>query len=210
FSSTDAPHTNIYTRSLHDALPISNFLKKPIDTFYQRRLQVRFEDVEDEDTDNENFDLNGLDRWRLDNELVQNSVLKAASEEELYQRLEMTLDRMARRGDLGMGVTEHRLRTELAGRLPDLFERDRGALAEWPEVVAEPLPFEFHHTSDLGSAEVADLIDNLRCNPQGQLCRLVIASSGLLSSSGNGKKVRYANLLRDWLIHLAGQLRDRK
>jgi len=72
--------------------------------------------------------------------------------------------------------------------------------------VAEPLPFEFRHTSDLGSAEVADLIDNLRCNPQGQLCRLVIASSGLLSSSGNGKKVRYANLLRDWLIHLAGQL----
>ena len=162
--------------------------------------------MEDEDTDNENFDLNGLDRWRLDNELIQNSVLKADSEEELHERLATSLDRMARRGDLGMGVTEHRLRTELAGRLPDLFERYRGALAEWPEVMAEPLPFEFRHTSDLGSAEVADLIDNLRCNPQGQVCRLVIASSGLLSSSGNGKKVRYANLLRDWLIHLAGQL----
>src|SRR5690554_1114809 len=50
---------------------LANFLKKPIDNFYQRRLQVRFEDVEDEDTDNENFDLNGLDRWRLDNELIQ-------------------------------------------------------------------------------------------------------------------------------------------
>ena len=185
---------------------LANFLKKPIDNFYQRRLQVRFEDVEDEDTDNENFDLNGLDRWRLDNELIQDSVLKAASEEELYQRLETTLDRMARRGDLGMGVTEHRLRTELAGRLPDLFERYRGALAEWPEVVAEPLSFEFRHTSDLGSVEVADLIDNLRYNQQGQLCRLVIASSGLLTGSGSSKKVRYANLLRDWLIHLAGQL----
>ncbi|MFP3442296.1 hypothetical protein R0K18_31655, partial [Pantoea sp. SIMBA_133] len=84
-----------------------------------------FEDVEDEDTDNENFDLNGLDRWRLDNELIQQGVVKAASEEELHERLETTLDRMARRGDLGMGVTEHRLRTELAGRLPDLFERYR-------------------------------------------------------------------------------------
>src|SRR5690554_3128290 len=185
---------------------LANFLKKPIDTFYQRRLQVRFEEVEDEDTDNENFDLNGLDRWRLDNELIQEGVVKAASEEELYQRLETTLDRMARRGDLGMGVTEHRLRTELAGRLPDLFDRYRGALAEWPEVVAEPLPFEFRHTSDLGSVEVADLIDNLRYNQQGQLCRLVIASSGLLTGSGSSKKVRYANLLRDWLIHLAGQL----
>ncbi|MCA0913395.1 exodeoxyribonuclease V subunit gamma [Marinobacter nauticus] len=185
---------------------LANFLKKPIDTFYQRRLQVRFEEVEDDDTDNENFDLNGLDRWRLDNELIQQGVVKAASEEELHERLETTLDRMARRGDLGMGVTEHRLRTELAGRLPDLFERYRGALAEWPEAVAEPLPFEFRYSDSTGAMEVADLIDNLRCNPAGQLCRLVIASSGLLTGSGYSKKVRYANLLRDWLIHLAGQL----
>ena len=162
--------------------------------------------MEDDDTDNENFDLNGLDRWRLDNELIQEGVVKAATEEELHERLESTLDRMARRGDLGMGVTEHRLRTELAGRLPDLFDRYRGALAEWPEVVAEPLPFEIRYSGDSGSVEVADLIDHLRCNPQGQLCRLVIASSGLLTGSGYSKKVRYANLLRDWLIHLAGQL----
>ncbi|SFR48494.1 DNA helicase/exodeoxyribonuclease V, gamma subunit [Marinobacter gudaonensis] len=189
--------------SLND---LANFLKRPIEIFYQRRLQVRFEAVEDEDTDNENFDLNGLDRWRLDNELIQEGVVKAASEEELHERLEITLDRMARRGELGMGVTEHRLRTELAGRLPNLFERYRRALVDWPEAVAEPLPFEVRHQTDLGSVEVVDLIDNLRCNPQGQLCRLVIAGSSLLSSAGNGKKVRYANLLRDWLIHLAGQL----
>lgn len=185
---------------------LANFLKKPIDTFYQRRLQVRFDAVEDEDTDNENFDLNGLDRWRLDNELIGDSVLKAASEEELHERLEVTLDRMARRGDLGMGVTEHRLRTELAGRLPDLFERYRGALADWPEAVAEPLPFEYRYADNIGAVEVADLIDNLRCDPEGQLCRLVIAGSGLLTGSGYSKKVRYANLLRDWVIHLAGQL----
>ncbi|MGC8119634.1 exodeoxyribonuclease V subunit gamma [Marinobacter sp. VGCF2001] len=191
--------------SLND---LANFLKKPIDTFYQRRLQVRFEAVEDEDTDNENFDLNGLDRWRLDNELIQHSVLKAASEDELHERLNTTLDRMARRGDLGMGVTEHRLRTELAGRLPDLFERYRGALADWPEAVAEPQPFEYRHAH--GTVEVADLIDNLRCNPQGQRCRLVIASSGLLTGSGYPKKVRYANLMRDWLIHLAGQLSNQR
>ncbi len=164
--------------------------------------------MEEDDTDNENFDLNGLDRWRLDNELIHEGVVKAASEEELHERLEATLDRMARRGgDLGMGgVTEHRLRTELAGRLPDLFQRYRGALAEWPEAVAEPLPFEFRYSDSTGAVEVVDLIDNLRCNPSGQLCRLVIANSGLLTGSGYSKKVRYANLLRDWLVHLAGQL----
>ena len=49
--------------TLHD---LAQFLKKPIDTFFQHRLRVRFEAVEEDDTDNENFDLTGLDRWRLD------------------------------------------------------------------------------------------------------------------------------------------------
>ncbi|MGB1951839.1 MAG: exodeoxyribonuclease V subunit gamma [Marinobacter sp.] len=189
--------------SLND---LAGFLKKPIDTFYQRRLQVRFDEVADDDTDNENFDLNGLDRWRLDNELIQQSLLKAGSGEELVQRLESTLDRMARRGDLGMGVTEHRLRTELSGRLPDLFERYQSALEDWPEAVAEPLPFDYHYDNALGSVAVADLIEGLRSNREGQLCRLVVASSSLLTGAGYSRKVRYANLMRDWLIHLAGQL----
>ncbi|MCM0613893.1 exodeoxyribonuclease V subunit gamma [Marinobacter sediminum] len=185
---------------------LAQFLKKPIDTFYQRRLQVRFEAVEDDDTDNENFDLNGLDRWRLDNELIQDGLLKAGSEEELYDRLENTLDRMARRGDLGMGVTEHRLRTELAGRLPDLFQRYRDAVRDWPEVRAEPLTFDYRFVNHTGSVEVVDLIDGLRSNAAGERCRLVIASASLLSGSTSGKRPRYANLVRDWVIHLAGQL----
>jgi exodeoxyribonuclease V gamma subunit len=185
---------------------LSGFLKKPIDTFYQRRLQVRFEDVEDDDTDTENFDLNGLDRWRLDTELIEQGLLKASSEEDLEQRLKTTLDCMARRGDLGMGTTERRLRNELSGRLPNLFERYQSALAEWPEEVGEPLPFEYRLANSTGSVEVLDLIDHLRRNHEGNICRLAIAGSSLLTGSGNTKKIRYANLMRDWVIHLAGQI----
>jgi len=185
---------------------LSGFLKKPIDMFYQRRLQVRFEDVENDDTDTENFDLNGLDRWRLDTELIEQGVLKASNEDDLEQRLETTLDCMARRGDLGMGTTEQRLRGELSGRLPDLFERYQSALAEWPEEIGEPLPFDYHLANGTGSVEVLDLIDHLRRNHEGKLCRLVIAGSSLLTGSGHTKKIRYANLMRDWVIHLAGQI----
>lgn len=185
---------------------LAQFLKKPIDTFFQRRLQVRFDAIDDDDTDNENFDLTGLDRWRLDNELIQDSVMKAGSEPELHDRLDLTLDRMARRGDLGMGLTEHRLRTELAGRLPDLFERYRSALNGWPEAVAEPISLDYRYSDHTGVVELVDLIDGLRASPDGHLCRLVIARSSLLAGSGAGRRVRYANLIADWLIHLAGQL----
>ncbi|WP_336367840.1 exodeoxyribonuclease V subunit gamma [Marinobacter sp. C2H3] len=185
---------------------LATFLKAPIDHFYQRRLQVRFETVDDDDTDNENFDLDGLDRWRLDNELIAEAVLKAGDDDDLQDRLTRTLDRMARRGDLGMGVTEHRLRSELAGRLPDLFGRYQQALADWPRALPEPEPFSYRFTDATGTVEVADLIGNLRANANGDRCRLVVASAGLLAGAGSGKKIRYANLLRDWVIHLAGQL----
>lgn len=185
---------------------LAAFLKKPIDTLYHRRLQVRFEDVEDDDTDNENFELDGLDRWQLDNELIQDGLLKAANEAALDERLDTILDRMARRGDLGMGVTEHRLRADLTRRLPDLFARYQNALADWPEAIAEPLCFDYRIDHTLGSVDVADLIDNLRGNARGERCRVVVASTSLLTGSGSSKKVRYANLMRDWLIHLAGAL----
>ncbi|MFL1485477.1 exodeoxyribonuclease V subunit gamma [Marinobacter sp. LN3S78] len=187
---------------------LAAFLKRPIETFFQRRLQVRFEGVEEDDTDNENFDLNGLDRWRLDNELIGEAVLKADGDDELQDRIHTTLDRMARRGDLGMGLTEHRLRSDLSERLPDLHGRYRQALGEWPEALAEPVTFQHTATGDLGSVELLDLIDGLRTGPDGGFCRLVVSRSSLLSGSGSTRKVRYANLMTDWVIHLAGQLTD--
>ena len=185
---------------------LANFLRRPIETFYQRRLQVRFEDIDDQDTDTETFDLDGLARWRLDNELIQDGVLKADSVDDLTDRLGHILDRMARRGDLGMGITEHRLRQELSGRLPDLFERYQSALAEWPTPWSEPLTVSYRFRNDTGEVTLADLIDQLRTGPDGQHCRLVVARASLLSGSGGSKRVRYANLMRDWVSHLAGQL----
>jgi len=56
--------------------------------------------------------------------------------------------------------------------------------------VGEPLPFEYRLTSSIGSIEVLDLIDHLRRNSEGKLCRLVIAGSSLLTGSGQTKKIR--------------------
>ncbi len=187
---------------------LANFLKRPVETFFQRRLQVRFDEVEDDDTDNENFDLDGLDRWRLDQELIDQAVLKSADGQELQHRIEQTLDRLARRGELGMGLTEHHLRQTLAERLPDLHQRYREALDQWPEALAEPVVFQHRFSNDLGSVELLDLIGGLRIGHDGARCRLVVSRSSLLTGSGNQKKVRYANLMNDWVVHLAGQLTD--
>jgi len=187
---------------------LASFLKKPIENFYQHRLKIWFEQIEDNDSDNENFDLNGLSKWQLDNELISSCLIKANSSDELLEKVEQTLDRMARRGDLGMGITEQKLRDDLAGRLPDMFERYEKAQSEWPELLAEPIVFEHQHSGDQCSIAVADLIDGVRLNSAGEHCRVVIARSSLLKGSGSSRKTNYANLLGDWVTHLAGQLTD--
>ncbi len=185
---------------------LTRFLKDPIEAFYQRRLQVRFEAVEDEDTDNERFDLNGLERWELDRRLIHEAVLKAETDEDLADRLSDQLDRLARAGELGLGTTEFRLREELADRMPDLFQRWQKERAAWPEAETEPLPVRYQAHSELGTIKLDDALDGLRTDAKGARCRVVIAESNLLRSQGSGKQHHYRNLLPYWVAHLAAQV----
>ncbi|TGN39231.1 exodeoxyribonuclease V subunit gamma [Marinobacter confluentis] len=181
------------------------FLKAPVDTFYRRRLQVQFINVQAQDTDNETFRLDGLQHWALERELIDQAVVKATDESNLEERLQDRLQRMRARGDLGMASTEQVAEQQIVSRMPDLFRRYREALQDWPEELGQAWNFrrsfksEQHH-----EVAVADRIGQLRTRPDGAACRVVIASSSLLEKNGGAKALKYASLLEDWVIHLAG------
>lgn len=186
---------------------IGAFLKRPVDTFHQRRLQVRFTDVESLDTDNEAFAMDGLNHWRLEDELIRHAVMKSDTEDELHQRLEVALAGMARRGELGMGLTETALTRQLESRMPDLYRRYRDALAFWPEPMEDTSGFEYHHERADAAVTINDRLSNLRARPDGDLCRVVIASSNLLEGAANSRQLRFPSLLEHWVAHLAGNVR---
>ncbi|ASP39321.1 exodeoxyribonuclease V subunit gamma [Bacterioplanes sanyensis] len=196
---------------------LAQFLKYPVETFYQRRLQVQFASVEQPMSEVENFALDGLTRWRLDQEIIEQVITPADSQQEFEQALQQHLQRLVLRGDVGMGVTEQVLQQTIAQRLPDLFERYHGAKQHW---CMEDTVRAFHQVfpgvtlasensvqaQPLASLEVADWLTHIRLNQHGERCRLIIANSSLLSGSGAQRKVRYRNLIPYWLVHLAGQL----
>ena len=186
---------------------IGAFLKRPVEIFYQRRLQVRFTDVESLDTDNEAFAMDGLQHWRLEDALIRQAVMKADTDDELQQRIEASLASMVRRGELGMGLTEYALTRQLESRMPDLHKRYQEALALWPEVIEEVIGFEHRHGQGEHSLSISDRISNLRTRPDGAVCRVVIASSNLLEGSGGSRQLRFPALLDHWVAHLAGNLR---
>ncbi len=187
---------------------LAEFLKKPVDTFYRRRLQLQFISVQAQDTDNETFSLDGLQHWGLERELIDQAVVKAADEEDLERRLQEQLGRMTVRGDLGMGVMATVSAQQLRSRMPDLFIRYQKALMDWPDLMEPAWTVNRSLRTTTGEVELADRIGQLRTRSNGDICRVVIANSSLLDKSAGSTALKYASLLDDWVIHLAGCTRS--
>ena len=183
-----------------DFKALTSFLKDPIAYFYSQRLGIWFSELKDTDTDNEVFAFNHLQRAILESQLIQNVVLKSTTQSSFDENLQQELERLARSGALGVASLEQHLSQTISASLPNLFERYSALLEQWP-IVATDVPFNYSFDDPAGSVEVADRINGLRRDPTGALARVHISRSRLMS----GKKVRYAKLLSEWLVHLAGQ-----
>ncbi len=178
-------------------------LKQPVSSFYQNRLQVYFAGAEGDLDDAEPFSLDGLKRWALQDELIETVVMEADSETDFQQALADRVEAMARRGDLGMGITEQVLRAEVSQPMADLHERYRERIGLWPDIMAGDIAITLDHNGELGSLRLEDRLPPARCNASGQRSRVVVARSEILR--GEGRKATYQprNLFDSWVSHVA-------
>ena len=183
---------------------LARMLKKPAESFYTERLQVRFEDTAGEDADNEPFSLNGLKSRALHNELVDQVILKAADEAHREELTEALFARMVRRGDLGIASTQMTLTAQLGKKLEDLYSLYRQEAESWPNIETRPHKLHLQHQVQGLTVSLQDHLDGLRSNREGQWCRLVVARSKLGPVNKNVSGVRYSNLMGDWVAHIAG------
>lgn len=106
-----------------------------------------------------------------------------------------------------MGVTETALTRQLESRMPDMYRRYQEAVVQWPESVDDISGFEYRHEHGDATVIINDRLGNLRTRPDGDLCRVVIASSNLLEGSGSARQLKFPALLEHWVAHLAGNIR---
>lgn len=181
------------------------FLKSPVRSFFQRRLDIRFDDDEEAAQDQEPFALDALENWQLQDELIraQRAVVDAAAPTEDREALRQAalaaqLERMQRRGELPPGAFARQVAEKLAQPMEQLFARYQAALAAWPTVLPdEPLDHE------VGAIHLQDWLSGLRTDGQ-RRCRLVLESSGIVTPRPRGW--RYDKLLAHWAAHIAGHL----
>lgn len=186
---------------------LTGFLKHPVRHFFQRRLDVRFEEDEDAAQDHEPFSLDALENWQLQDELIR--VQRVAVEEAVRQgaeaeparqaALEAQLARIALRGELPHAAFAAQVAGKLAEPMGKLFEHYRAALQAWPHAQGD-VPLD--HAA--GGLRLQDWLTGLRRNEAGERCRLVLESSGIVTASP--RAWRLDKLLPHWAAHIAGHL----
>jgi exodeoxyribonuclease V gamma subunit len=181
---------------------LGDFLKQPVRAFFRQRLKVSFERDDPLSEDQEPFDLDGLGRWQLQDELIRAQAVALEQGEDLVVAREARLASIQRRGDLPGGGFGEALADDLLAPMDELFTRYQAALARWPLVVEGEEEIRFQARVEGQELELADWLGGIRSDGAGQRGRVVLESSDLVKDG----HYRSERLIRHWVRHLALQL----
>ncbi|WKE66224.1 exodeoxyribonuclease V subunit gamma [Gallaecimonas kandeliae] len=165
------------------------FLRQPVRLFFNERLKIWFEDMDQGHGDEEPFALDGLARYQLMDELLAEA-LDAGQE-----AIGTTLARQRRRGQLPAAAFAELAMEALAEPAAEAHGNASALLARFDQAVpALELDLE------LGDGlKLEDWQGELRKDNSGRLAQLLLRP-GELAPKG---KVKYHHLVRPWVRHLA-------
>ncbi|MGA3246712.1 MAG: exodeoxyribonuclease V subunit gamma [Paraburkholderia sp.] len=182
---------------------LAEFLKDPVKSFFRQRLRVAFETEGASSENHEPFEVDQLEAWQLQNELIraQAAALERGDEDLLPAALSR-LERMHRSGDLAAGGFGEVIAADLMEPMADLFERFRAELQRWPERLDEQYELRVEAGTGTGALSIEDWIGELRAGPDDSRGRVFLDPGTLIKD----RKYRGDRLIAYWVAHLAAQL----
>ncbi len=177
---------------------LSDFLTDPVRSFFRQRLNIYFEMEDPGSEDQEPFDVNALENWRLQDELIRAQKWALEAGVSRQDVLRQQLERIERRGELAPGEFAAVLSEDLAEPMDTLFASYQQVLEAWPQALGNEAL-----SADIGGVNVSDWLSDLRVNQNGERARVVLESGGLMTKE---RSYRFDKLLPYWVAHLAGHL----
>lgn len=177
---------------------LAEFLEHPVREFFRQRLQVRYEESESV-VEEEAFVADGLDTWKVNNELISTARRPLESGDAPQAACEAVLDRMRRSGELAFGGAGHLQAERCRKLLYPMFAQYRKVLDEWPLVMPEQI--ELRHDC-AGTPGLVGWLDGLRrrSNSDHTMLRLHMQATHLTEKSQHWRDEK---LLEHWVQHLA-------
>lgn len=183
---------------------LAEFLRDPVRSFFRQRLRVAFETVDAASENHEPFEVDALQAWQLQGELIRAQVAAMErGETDLEPAALARLERMHRGGDLATGGFGEVIGEALLEPMDELFAEYRKALARWPR----PLEHQYEirldaDESGVAGLAIADWIDDLRAGPDDTRGRVILDAGTLVKDN----KYRGDKLVGYWVAHVAAQL----
>ena len=169
------------------------FLKQPAKQFFRRRLGVIFNAEKVVGEDEEPFALDALDRYFLEDVLLDDAG-KAEALDEVRQNLDARAERLTREGMLPIGLMGHHWKQQLVEGLVPVRSAWLALGARFPDAAPK-----LALSLDLNGVLLEDWIDRLRTDGR-QTAWLMQVSSKVLDKKG---AVRGEKLIDAWLRQLA-------
>lgn len=180
-----------------------DFLRDPVRAFFVHRLGTRLDLEEDELAVSEPFALDGLNRWRLRDELIQAERLAIERDAPPPDRA-ARLAAMERRGDLPQGGFCALAQDALLDAIDPLLADWRAQLARWPHVHPSGAAFTLEECAEGGGLRVEDWLDGLRrAAPEAEDGAVLAIESSPLVDTQN--RYRGEKMFAHWVRHLAWQ-----
>jgi exodeoxyribonuclease V gamma subunit len=172
---------------------LANFLKQPARYFFRRRLSVWFADAEELGQDEEPFALNALERYFLEDSLLDDSGVPEP-EDDVRAALSARAERLAREGVLPIGQAGRMWQEDLVAALVPVRTAWLALNARFPDSAPKQAV-----GLDFDGIRLDDWIDRLRSNGD-ETAWLMQMSSKVLDKEG---QPRGEKLIGPWLRQLA-------
>lgn len=183
---------------------LAAFLKDPARSFLRERLGVDYRAADLGSADAEPFNLDGLENWSLQDELIRARLDALEQNTDETAAVARQLERIRRRGELAIGEAANLQAEALVEPLDPLFARYTALLAEWP-IAQEDWQFEWQHAVADQPITLEGRITRCFGKAAGkERCRIELSTSKLIQD----RRYRKDKLLSAWVTHLACNLGD--
>ncbi|TXF98414.1 exodeoxyribonuclease V subunit gamma [Massilia arenae] len=187
------PPYQLDTNTVLKLADLDGFLRQPATYFFKRRMGVVFDRDSQVGDDDEPFALDALERWQVNDRLLDDSCEPEALDE-VRATLEVRAARLARAGMLPIGLVGRMLQDELVGGLAPVRSEWLRVGARFPDAAPK-----LAVSLDLDGLRLDDWIDRLHSG-DGQTAWLLQTASQVLGKDG---KPRADKLAPFWLRQLA-------
>jgi len=182
---------------------LAEFLRDPVRSFFRQRLRVAFEADDSASENQEPFEVDALQAWQLQSELIRAQVAAMdRGEADLEPAALERLERMHRSGDLATGGFGEVIGQELLAPMGELFIEYRRALARWPDPIERQYELRLDAQTQGRVLTIDDRIGDLRAAPDGARGRVILDAGTLIKNN----RYRGERLVAYWVAHVAAQL----